>query len=67
LKNKNICRGKAFGRQTFKKSINFDVRMLCPRPTFNFLFLGLLVGEKNWLAADFEADVADGLTMSEID
>ncbi len=41
--------------------------MLCPHPTFNFLFLGLLVGEKNWLAADVEADVADGLTMGEID
>jgi hypothetical protein len=41
--------------------------MLCPHPTFNFLFLGLFVGEQNWLAAVLYADVADGLTMGEID
>jgi hypothetical protein len=38
-----------------------------PAPTFNFLFLGLFVGEQNWLAAVLYADVADGLTMGEID
>ena len=30
----------------------------------NFL-IGLLGGEKGWLAADFEADVADGLLVGE--